>query len=110
MVQLTFCRRGIATIIPAWTSLYRCPNFCHPLQQNNPRRDRAAALACGQELKKQTVCQCAQITCSNVFKRTKKNFPKDALRWRTMLHACVIETQRSVAEMLSRAVAIFSDA
>jgi hypothetical protein len=54
--------------------------------------------------------QCQQTTCSSASKRTKKNFPQDALHWRTMLCAGVTETRRSIVKPSSRVKAIFSDA
>jgi hypothetical protein len=46
----------------------------------------------------------------NVFKRAKKNFLQDALRWRIMLCGGAKETQRSIAKLSQRAKATFSDA
>jgi hypothetical protein len=57
--------------------------------QNAPKKNRAAvAIACGKELTNQ---------CNGV-------------PWRTMLCACVKETQCNVANRLSRVAAIFSGA
>lgn len=115
MMQPTVCRSPIAAIVPAWllsvAIVISAAAFNVAQAQSGPKRDRAIALACGKELKNSAaVCQCRQTTCSSAFKGDKRNFPKDALPWRTTSRACVTGTRRSVAQGLSRAVAMFSDA
>jgi hypothetical protein len=109
MMQRTVRYSAIAAIIPAW--LLSVAILISAAQaQDNPRKTRTA-LACGQELKNNAaVCQCWQTTCSSACKRTKKNFPQDALHGPTMLCAAVIEMQRNFAKTSSRVKAIFSDA
>ena len=57
-----------------------------------------------------SACQCKQTICSSACKRTKKNFPQDALHTPTMLCAAVTEMQCSIARPSPRAEAMFSDA
>src|ERR1700745_2966878 len=80
------------------------------LKRKAMRKEKWPSLAAKNLQNSVTVCPCAQITCQNVSKGTKKNSPNNALYWRTILGAGAIETQRSVAEVLSRAMATFSGA
>jgi hypothetical protein len=77
MMQLTV-RRAIATIVPAWSLsvaiLISAAHFNVAQAQNNPRRDRAAALACGQELKKQ--CGGVPVRANNMLECLQKDQEK----------------------------------
>ena len=75
------------------------------------KRKKAGQLVAAKNFKNTaSACQCKQTICSSACKRTKKNFPQDALRTPTMLCAAVTEMQCSIAKPSPRAKAMFSDA
>ncbi|MFZ0986483.1 MAG: hypothetical protein WAN27_01955 [Xanthobacteraceae bacterium] len=66
----------------------------------------AVAVACGKELK----IQCSGVAGRKQHARVPRvKFPEDALDWRTMLCACVIEVQCSFAKASSRVRTTFLD-
>jgi hypothetical protein len=115
MMQPTMSRSPIAAIVPAWllsvAIVISAAAFNVAQAQSGPKRDRAIALACGKELKKQ--CSGVPVQANNMLEclqRGQEKLSERCVPWRTTSRACVIGTQRSVAQGLSRAVAMFSDA
>ena len=115
-MQPTVCRSPIAAIDPAWLLSVAIvisaapPSMWLKRKVAQKETEQSRWLVAKNLKNSAAVCQCRQTTCSSAFKGDKRNFPKDALPWRTTSRACVIGTQRSVAQGLSRAVAMFSDA
>jgi hypothetical protein len=99
---------AVAAIIPA--SLLSVVFLISALHYNvaQAKSRTATAVACGKELQKQcSGVPVRQIKCSSAFKRLR--FPQDVTHWRTMLCACVIETQCSVAKASLEDTATFLD-
>lgn len=69
MMQPTVCRSPIAAIVPAWllsvAIVISAAAFNVAQAQSGPKRDRAIALACGQELKKQ--CSGVPVQANNML-------------------------------------------
>ena len=74
------------------------------------RSRHAAAVACGQELKKQ--CSGVPVKANNMLECLQKaqvSLPQDVSHWRTALCACVIGTQCNVAKASLRVKATYLD-
>jgi hypothetical protein len=69
MMQPTVCRSPIAAIVPAWllsvAIVISAAAFNVAQAQSGPKRDRAIALACGKELKKQ--CSGVPVQANNML-------------------------------------------
>ena len=116
MMQPTVCRSPIAAIVPCWlfsvAIVISAAAFNCRSSARCPKRDRAIALACGKELKKQ--CSGVPVQANNMLECLQRGQEKLSERCVTLANnvarMCDRDAAQRCAQGLSRAVAMFSDA
>jgi hypothetical protein len=107
MMQPTVCRSPIAAIVPAWllsvAIVISAAAFNVAQAQSGPKRDRAIALACGQELKKQ--CSGVPVQANNMLECLQKNQEKLSPRCVARANNVVRSCDRDAAQLCQNVVA-----
>jgi Cysteine rich repeat len=102
MVQRTARYSLIAVIIPAWLLSVAIP-VSAAQAQDSPKKNRAVALACGQELKKH--CNGVPVQANNMLECLQKNQEKLPARCVALANNVVRRCDRDAAQLCQSVVA-----